>query len=476
VRRRPPQGGRGRNADRARSSRLPESVGTLTIDRIAAGGDGVGRLDGLAVFVPRTAAGDVLQAAYVTHARHARGRVLQVLTPSADRRTPPCVHYERDRCGGCQLQHLTMEAQRDARRHIVQDTLSRIGKRDIPLPALMAGVAWEYRSRLTLTLLRRSTGWVGGLHPHDDPVRVFALEECHIAHPMLVSVWHVVRALIRNTDVRLPAVDTLRLAIRLDSGPDDESIADHDGAGASPLTVALVVEGGAEWGDREAWTAAVRKADARISGVWWTPDRGDARGGGLPGEAAVVDYAPQARDALAFSQVNRVVATALREYVYAAVQGFAPATVIDAYAGTGPLAARLFGDGVSVVAIESDRAGADAANARLQRRSGDATAWARVVCDLVERALPALSRATVPADVVVLNPPRRGVHADVTRWLEADSQRDLRGVVYVSCDPATLARDLARLPSWRVSAVQCFDMFPQTAHVETVCILHRETT
>lgn len=477
MNRRPPQRGRGRNADRARSSRLPESVGTLTIDRIAAGGDGVGRLDGLAVFVPRTAAGDVVQVAYVTHARHARGRVLQVLTPSPDRVTPLCVHYERDRCGGCQLQHVALEAQRDARRQIVKDTLSRIGKRDVPLPELIAGVAWEYRSRLTLTLLRRSSGWVGGLHPHDDPVRVFALDECHIAHPTLVAVWHAVRALIRSTEVRLPAVDTLRLAIRLDSADESERTGSGEGDDASRVTVALVVEGGTVWPDQEAWTAAALKADGRISGVWWTPervtDRADARGG-APAEASVVEYAPQAREALAFAQVNPVVATALREYVYAAVQGFAPSMVIDAYAGTGPLAARVFAGGVSVVAIESDRAGAEAATAHLQAQSGGA-ATARVVCDVVERALPTLSRAAVPADVVVLNPPRRGVHADVTDWLEADAQRDLRGIVYVSCDPATLARDLARLPSWRVSAVQCFDMFPQTAHVETVCVLHRET-
>ncbi|MFO0074075.1 MAG: hypothetical protein ACK55A_18590, partial [Gemmatimonas sp.] len=69
------------------------------------------------MFVPRTAPGDVVQVAYVTHARHGRGRVLQVLTPSPDRVAPECVHYERDRCGGCQLQHLSLEAQRTARRH-----------------------------------------------------------------------------------------------------------------------------------------------------------------------------------------------------------------------------------------------------------------------------------------------------------------------------------------------------------------------
>ena len=106
----------------------------MTIDRIAKGGDGVGRANGLACFVPRTAPGDVAQVAYVAHARHGRGRVLQIVTPSAHRVEARCVHYERDRCGGCQLQHLDDATQREARRHIVQDALSRIGKRTIELP------------------------------------------------------------------------------------------------------------------------------------------------------------------------------------------------------------------------------------------------------------------------------------------------------------------------------------------------------
>lgn len=488
--RRPTPRGRGRNTDRARSSRLPESVGTLSIDRIAAGGDGVGRLDGMAVFVPRTAPGDVVQVAYVSHARHGRGRVLQVLTPSSSRVTPACVHYEQDRCGGCQLQHLEADAQRDARRHIVQDTLSRIGKRDVPLPELVADVAWGYRSRLTLTLLKRSSGWVGGLHPHDDPVRVFALEQCLIAHPALVSVWHVVRTLIRTSDSSLPSADTLRLAIRLDGdGSDSASHAVADSGGPDvAATVALVLEGGSAWPDQEAWTAAALKADPRISGVWWTADRAPSLGAGKGAGARAGDttsavpeaeYAPHGREALAFAQVNPVVASALREHVYAAVQTFSPTLVVDAYAGTGPLAARLFRDGVSVVAIEADRAGAESASARLQHEASaagaKATGTARVVCETVEGALPVLNSSGTQADVVVLNPPRRGVHADVTHWLEAEAQRGVRGVVYVSCDPATLARDLARLPSWRVTSIRCFDMFPQTAHVETVCVLQRES-
>jgi SAM-dependent methyltransferases related to tRNA (uracil-5-)-methyltransferase len=104
----------------------------------------------------------------------------------------------------------------------------------------------------------------------------------------------------------------------------------------------------------------------------------------------------------------------------------------------------------------------------------DASAWSasklaepsRAIRARVEDALPGL----LPADLVVLNPPRAGVDSRVTDTLEAEVGH-LRGVIYVSCNPATLARDLSRLPSYRIESLRAFDMFPQTAHVETVCDL-----
>lgn len=463
------------SADVGRRQRLPESVQIMTIDRIAAGGDGVGRIDGLAVFVPRTAPGDVVQVAYVTHARHGRGRVLQVITPSPLRVAPQCVHYEQDGCGGCQLQHLTPDAQRDARRHIVQDSLARIGRREVPLPVLEHGEHWQYRTRLSLTLRRKGSSWVGGLHPHNDPTRVFALESCHIAHPALVAVWASVRSVLRRGGAALPGLaapsgattpcDVLRLHLRLD--PATPSIEGD--------TVSVVLQGGTVWPNEQVWATALQSADARIGGVWWTPDRvspreGESRTARREQATTVVDYAPQGREALAFSQVNGEIAEALREFVYEAVNQFDALRVVDGYAGTGVLSARWLADGVAVTAIEADPVGAEAAAARF-RALGEAGQRGRVQCELMEQAITSLDAA---ADVVVLNPPRRGVHPDVTAWLEAPAQRGVRGIVYISCDPATLARDLARLPSWRVETIRCFDMFPQTAHVESVCVLRRE--
>jgi 23S rRNA (uracil1939-C5)-methyltransferase len=184
----------------------------------------------------------------------------------------------------------------------------------------------------------------------------------------------------------------------------------------------------------------------------------------------VDDLAPtesEALDALAFAQVNREVADSLRAFVLEQVMAQSPASVVDGYAGTGILSEALARQGVRVTAIESDQAATARAAARLAGFPG-----AQVVTATMETGLA----GALPADVVVLNPPRRGVDDRVTRLLAEPAVARVRAIVYVSCDPATLARDLARLPAWRIDALRCFDMFPQTAHVETVCVLTPEVS
>src|SRR5262249_40089258 len=139
-----------------------------------------------------------------------------------------------------------------------------------------------------------------------------------------------------------------------------------------------------------------------------------------------------------------------------------PATLVDAYAGTGSTAIPLASNGVRVVAIESDREASAQCGARLPHGS-------RAVAGRVED----LIAGELPADVVLVNPPRVGLHERVSSILETTAQPP-RAIVYVSCDPATLARDLTRLPRYRIVSLRVFDMFPQTAHVETVCELAPE--
>jgi 23S rRNA (uracil1939-C5)-methyltransferase len=160
-----------------------------------------------------------------------------------------------------------------------------------------------------------------------------------------------------------------------------------------------------------------------------------------------------------FAQVNPEVAAQLEEFVIDSVMAHAPSTVVDGYSGAGDVAVALAVRGVRVVAIELDAEASAWAASRLPSGS-------RAVTARVEDAI----RNTLPADVVILNPPRTGVDARVTTVL-SNAKPLPRAIVYVSCDPATLARDIARLPGWKIAKLTAFDMFPQTAHVETVCEL-----
>lgn len=403
---------------------------SLAITSIAAGGDGVGRHDGLVVFVPRTAPGDVARVAIERGKRFARGRLERVEQPSPARVAPACVHYERDGCGGCQVQHLSIEAQREAKRAIIADTLRRLGKRTVEAPPIHAGPSpWRYRHRLSLAMRREASGaWTAGLHVASDASRIFALDDCLITHERVVALWREVMA----AAAYLPDAGALRGTVRL--------VGDRG---------AFVLEGGRAWPAAQAFIDAVPSFDH----VWWQPEGGRRRRVGEAG-AGTPPYA-------SFSQVNPDVAAELWAFVEQRVMAHAPSHVIDAYAGTGNLAAALHARGVRASAIERDEDAAAWAATRLARPS-------RAIAAATEDALA----DCLPADVVVLNPPRAGVEARVADQLERAAPAP-RAILYVSCDPATLARDLARMPSWTIAGFTAFDMFPQTAHVETVVELIR---
>ncbi len=400
----------------------------VTIESIAAGGDGVGRADGRVVFVPRSAPGDVGVVELPEKGRFARAEFRELRVPSPQRVQPSCGHFVRDRCGGCQVQHIEYDAQLQAKARIVRDAMQRIGKREVALPEVHPSASpWRYRRKLTLAMRRRGRDWVAGLHPFDDPRSVFRLEDCPITHQGVLDVWREVLAAAAH----LPPANELRGALRLD---------EEDAA-------SLTIEGSREWPSSEAFFAAV----PRLAALWWIPEMRERR----RLHAREAASAPGA----SFAQVNPAVAIPLRQRVIAAAMARNPTTAIDAYAGLGDTARELATAGVRVTAIELD---------------GDAVAWSADRLPPGSRALAGrveqLLGDALPADIVILNPPRTGVDKRVTEILDSARPAPM-AIIYVSCDPATLARDVARLPHYRIASLESFDMFPQTAHVETVCEL-----
>jgi 23S rRNA (uracil1939-C5)-methyltransferase len=410
----------------------PSASARLTIDSIAAGGDGVARHEGLVVFVPRTAPGDVVQATVAVQGRFARGHVTAIESPSPDRIEPLCPHYVRDRCGGCQLQHVAYGAQLAAKAGIVRDGFERIGRRAMTAPVVHASERpWRYRRKLTLAMRRRADGrWTAGLHPYDAPGRVFDLADCPITEERVLATWREVRAAASLLPQDSPK---LRGAVRL------------LGDGAS-----FVLEGGRRWSTAREFLARVPSLRA----LWWVPDGGARR--------LMADRRESPEPGASFVQVNPAMAERLAAHVVERVRAFAPATIVDAYAGAGDVAVTLAAGGAHVTAIELDAEASAWSATRLP-------AGSRALAGRAEELLPSV----LPADVVILNPPRAGVDERVTATLADARARGAhpRAIVYVSCNPATLARDVGRLPGWRVSHLESFDMFPQTAHVETLCEL-----
>jgi 23S rRNA (uracil1939-C5)-methyltransferase len=398
----------------------------LRIDSIAAGGDGVGRHDGMVVFVPRTAPEDVVRVDARPRDRLMRGRLLDVLVPSNVRTEPPCRHYVLDRCGGCQLQHIAYEGQLAAKSVIIRDAITRIGKVHHAAPRVEPSEKqWRYRAKLTLALRRRGDRWIAGLHRFDAPGEVFALQDCPITDENVLRVW----SMILQNQRFLPRASALRGAVR-----------------ALTNGFAFTLEGGKAWRGH----AALFEAVSGLTELWWTAEGAERR---------LLHTRQAAAAGASFVQVNAGVAARLREWVVSLAAAIRPTTAIDAYAGSGDIAVGLATLGATVTAIEVDADAARVAASRLP-------AGSRAVASPVENALG----KSLPADLVVLNPPRAGVAEEVARLL-SDTEVKPKAIVYVSCNPATLARDIRRMPAYAIRSLRGFDMFPQTAHVETVCEL-----
>jgi 23S rRNA (uracil1939-C5)-methyltransferase len=404
-------------------------VTAVRILRVATGGDGVGRLeDGRTVFVPRTAPGDLVEITQLrAHRRYARARSSRLLESSASRVEPRCPHYVHDECGGCQLQHLDSAAQREARRGFVGDALRRIGRLDAPDPEIVAGEEFDYRTKITLAV--DEGGRRIGLHPLDRPDRVFDLVRCHITTSELMSLW----AELRGLRGLLPS-GLRQVVLRLDR--------------SGGLHLVLVMDETERWNGADALHGelAVRGLEPTL---WLQPEGG---------EAVVVAGAAGPFPATVFEQVHPAMGDKVRAFALAALGEVEGRHVWDLYAGIGETTSALILAGASVESVESDPRAVAEAEARgpaAERHVGR-----------VERILGRLRTPTL----VITNPPRSGLDARVAAELE---HRSPQRIVYISCDPATLARDLTRMPSFRLATAMAFDLFPQTAHVETVAVLDR---
>jgi 23S rRNA (uracil1939-C5)-methyltransferase len=389
----------------------PSATLELTLDSLAFGGEAVGRdADGRVVFVAGGAPGDRALVRVVEAKRSfVRAELVRVVAAGAARVVPPCPIV--DRCGGCPWQHVTLEAQLLAKQAIVERALAKSGARVEKI--VPSPAALGYRSRARMTARGGRIGFAGR-KSHE----IVDVERCLALDPVLDA-----------------AMQAARGAVGASLG--------EEGA------IAGLVRGG----EVELALTSGRGADrARLAAVAKT----------LVGQAAIARVSvddPRA-PAAGFAQANAAQNETLRRLVLQAAQA-GGARVLELYAGDGNFTRDLSAVATGGVAVEGDRP----AVARLGAVAGD---W-KIEAESAARAVERLVRAGARFDVVVLDPPRAGA-ADVAAAL---AKLAPARIVYVSCDPMTLARDLATLAAAGYAARVAWpvDMMPQTWHVEVVCLV-----
>lgn len=412
----------------------------VEVGPVAHGGFCVARHEGRAVFVRHALPGErvVVEVTEGAEAdRFLRADAVEILRPGADRVAPPCPFSGPGKCGGCDWQHVTPEAQRRLKAAVVAEQLSRLAKIDREVvveevPGTPDGLGWRTRVQFAVD----DDGRVG-LHKHRSH-EVVPVDHCVIAAPEIEQVGVEAR-----TWPGMAAVEVIAAA-----GSSDRVVVVTPQAGQRVPFVDL---------------------DVPVSVL-----RGDGKGGTqrIHGRAHVREVAAGRTwkvSGSGFWQVHPAAADVLTAAVMDAVKPRPGETAMDLYCGVGlftaGLAAAVGAEG-EVVAVESDPAALADAAANLAEYE-----QAVLVGEKVDKALDQAPEG-FQAEVVVLDPPRSGAGRGVVRRIAAVQPRV---IAYVACDPAALARDLGYFAEhgYALSGLRAFDLFPMTHHVECVAVLSR---
>lgn len=443
---------------------------TVTIDDLAFGGEGIGRVDGYVVFVRAGLPGDRLRVRLTeSHSRYARGVIEAIEAHSPSRVEAPCPYFGR--CGGCRLQHLAYPAQLEFKAKHVKDCLERIGKLDgveirpiIPAPAV-----YGYRNKMEFTVDRVSAAPVVGLHEADRYDVVLDIDRCLLQSDTMNALLDEVRRQFTARELSVyeqrSAKGLLRFVTIREGRRTGETMVNIVASSPDVQALAPVAEALRE--RVPALTSVVLNVNDKKASVAVGSEEHLLLGGDHIRER-LGDVTFQV-SANSFFQTNTVQADRLFAIVGEASALTGAETVVDLYCGTGAISLLLARHCRAVYGLEVSTAAVADAVRNAQANGIDNCTF---LAGEVRYVLPALVHDGVRAEVVVADPPRAGFHPKALRALaELAPQR----IVYVSCNPATLARDVGELVGlgYRTEWVQPVDMFPHTPHIEAVARLSR---
>ncbi len=433
-------------------------------------GEGVGKYQDFTVFVPYALVGETVEV-QITEVKknYAKGRLCIIEVASPNRIEPQCAIY--DTCGGCQLQHLNYEGQLEVKHQQVVDAVQRIGKQaDVVIhPTLGAEHPWHYRNKMQFPIGRKGNDVIIGCYAQGTHA-IVDTENCVIQHEANNLVANAVRGVIRRLNITTYDETTRQGVLR--------HVIGRVGIASGEIMVVLVTN--TEILPKQ--EKVVEELRRNIPGVVSiiqniNPNHTNVIMGKrtlkLWGKSTIVDKMGEFSfniSARSFFQVNTKQAEVLynKAVEYANLTG--KETVIDAYCGTGTISLFLAKKAKKVYGIEIVEAAVKDAIKNAENNKIENTEF--IVGDAIE-VLPNLSEKGIQPDVIVVDPPRAGCEKQV---LESFANMNPTRIVYVSCNPASLARDIGVLAElgYVAKEIQPVDMFGATSHVETVVLMSRK--
>jgi 23S rRNA (uracil1939-C5)-methyltransferase len=444
----------------------PDDELDLRIESLAYGGNGVARLNGFVVFVRRGLPGDVVRARVTKVKRnHAEALALEVVEPGAPRVDAPCEHYPS--CGGCRFQDLAYEAQLEAKAAQVEEALRRIGRVDDPPlePIVPADPIFHYRNKLEYSFTRTPEGPALGFHRAGRWDEVLDIRKCWLTTDLGNAIRDAVRTWAREQ--RLEAYDQAEHTGFL------RHLVVREGRNTGQALVQLVTAPGRL--DADSFVAALERFP-EVRSIHWSVNDRPAEVTNLPtqllhGDDAIEEELCGLRFRVrpnAFLQTN----TAMAERLYELAREFAGLTgeesVYDLYCGIGTIGLTLARDALTVWGIEVSE---ESVACALENAELNGIANAAFFAGEVGESLDDLNERAGEPDVAIVDPPRAGLSGKALRRL---ARLEPKRIVYVSCNPTTLAGNVKELGGewgYRLVRARPVDMFPHTPHIETVALL-----
>ena len=445
---------------------------SVTIDDLAFGGEGVGRADGYVIFVRGGVPGDRLRVRLdQARSRFGRGTIESIETPSPHRIEAPCPYFGR--CGGCRLQHIDYQAQLAFKSKQVTDALERLGGLgpvDVR-PILGAADTYGYRNKMEFTVARArdGAGLTVGLHEQERYDSVLDVERCLLQSDRMNALLDEARRFFAESGLAAWEQDSGEGLLRF------LMLREGYRTGESMVNIVTSSPAVSELAPLAAQLAArVPRTTSVVMNV--NPKKASVAIGVeehlLGGRDHILESVGGLRfqvSANSFFQTNTAQAERLFSLVIDSAALGGDETVLDLYSGTGAISLQLAGRCRWVYGVEVTQAAVDDA---ARNAAANGIANCTFLAGEVRFVLPSLIAQGVSAQVVVADPPRAGFHPKALRAL---LQMEPARIVYVSCNPATLARDLGELVrgGYRLEWVQPVDMFPHTPHIEAVARLER---